>query len=247
MAKSRATLNGCQILRNLDCGIELNSGGTAEIARSTLSENRVGISLTGAGTSAQLLSSKILQSSTNGAEVQEGALLKLSASEVSNSRERSGVYLKGNLTKLVATSNTSISGNQTHGIFIEDLAAVEIERCRLENNRETAMRIDQAAESRIGNCIFKGSPIGISIDRSAKLELRGSTMEDHADVGLLATNTPLEIDGNRFLNNGDAIIAEEGASGSISNNRTSPKAPADAIVVSPSAGKITQQNNVPGQ
>jgi len=241
MAKSRATLSACRILHNADCGIELNSGGSAAIAQTSLLENRIGISLAGATTSAQMTSgSSIARSHINGVELHESAAFSLSASEISSSQERNGVFATDSQTTFHAEKSV-IQDNQTHGLLLEHEASAQLDHCKVLRNHQSGILATAAGNLAANDCSFENALSGIFVDGAASLLVRNSLFSNHAECGLTARKVRLEADGNVFRDNGIAILIGREASGELSNNQTT-KPPAQAIVIE-GGGKFNQAGN----
>lgn len=241
MAKSRATLSACRILRNADCGIQLNSGGSAVIAQTSLLENRVGISLAGATTSAQMTSgSSITRSQINGVELHESAAFSLSSSEISASQERNGVFATGSQTTFHADKSV-IQDNQTHGLLLEHEASAQLDHCKVLRNHQSGILATAAGNLAASECSFENTLSGIFVDGAASLLVRDSLFSNHAECGLTARKVRLEADGNVFRDNGIAILIGREATGELSNNQTT-KPPAQAIVIE-GGGKFNQAGN----
>jgi Right handed beta helix region len=209
-------------------------------------ENRVGISVHGISSFLALKESTMIsRNNINGIEIHAGAKCMASATEISYSLERSGVYLTGKGSRL-DFQDGKINGNKLHGVFLENLSSCSLANSKIDLNQETGLKAKDAEEVVIENCHFQNLLIGIMIEGAKIFKSAGSTYTKHSDCGVLVVKAILELKKNVFIDETIAVIVDEEASGKIQENSTYPKAPETMIEVTEDAGKVIIEGNTMG-
>lgn len=181
-------LRNCHI-RNTHMGVEVRNGGAAELFHCSISHSRgASTSVYAKGKSLSLQNCLIESAVDSGVLVTDGGSIDISNSRVQNCG-MAGVAVEGPSRTTALISNTVLTQNQ-HGLLVQTgKSNVNVERCKLVNNKRYGLFVGQDA---IGDIFVTGTSITgnrakqINNDGGPKSALHVDGIV-HAQDGLMAT------------------------------------------------------------
>ncbi|BCU77063.1 right-handed parallel beta-helix repeat-containing protein [Luteolibacter sp. LG18] len=242
--RASVRLSGCRVLRHRWCGLQVSAGATVDIDQGSVIENRCGIMTTDPGSTVRIGSGSIVsRNSRNGIEVNNGAAVRLTGCEVSNSQSGCGVLVSGEGSSLEASGKSSICDNKTSGVEVAESGTVKLEDCQLERNREHGLHAVKSGAITITGSRFENDLTGLFIDGgTAQVKVDRCEFSKHGDGGVVFAGVKADLTNSTFTGNAVAAIFSDGASGSAKANRVSP-GPVDDAIVLENAGQVTREAN----
>ncbi len=211
---SSITLTDVTVCANTEEGMR-QVGGTARLTRATVTQNRRGISVSGA-TSIQLQGGTVTNNGDNGVQVLSTTTAAIGGATVA-SNNGSGVMLSAVPTASVSMSD--LSNNMNHGL-IADQSGLTVDDGTIRGNGQNGLRHTGGSAQIKGVAVIGNQGKGLEVSAAAQFVLHDAVVGSNGDDGVaIATVASPSIAGSvMYSNKGDGLTLLDAASATVWNN-----------------------------
>jgi len=244
--RATAKFSNCRIRNNRGNGIHLSGGAKAQITLSEIHQNGgSGIVAINPDTEATLhRGTTISANSRHGVELGNGAVLHASGSEFKGNQQ-TGVIIESGGSIAHLNSSCVVSGNKLYGIGVRNLGKLVMSESIVEDNSKNGIFVEAGGQAEVvSSRISSNGTIGIYLvgGRDSSVSITSSTIQSHAEAGVVFIEGSGVVAQNKFENNPLAIYFGEGSRGSASSN-TFNKGPIHDMLLIETNETITQHEN----
>jgi len=244
--QANAKLANCRIRNNRGSGIHLSGGAKAEITLSEIQQNGgSGIIAVNPNTEAILhRGTTISANHRHGFELGHGAILHASGSEFKGNQQ-TGLIVEGGGSIANLNASSVVSGNKLYGIGVRKLGKLLMSESIVEDNGKNGLFVEEGGQAEVvSSRVSSNGTIGIYLvgGSDSTVSVSSSTIQSHAEAGVVFIQGTGVVFESRFENNPLAIYFGDGSRGSASSNSFS-QGPLHEMLVVETNETITQEEN----
>jgi parallel beta-helix repeat protein len=211
---STVTLTDVNLCANTEEGMR-QIGGTGRLVRGTVTQNRRGISVTGA-VSIQLQGATVTSNGDNGVQVLSTTTAVISDATVA-SNNGSGVMLSA--VPAASISMSDLSNNVNHGL-IADQSSLTVDSSTIRGNGQDGLRHTGGSAQIKATTVIRNQSKGLEVSGATPFVLQDAVVGSNGDNGVeISAAVSPSIGGSvMYSNKGDGLTLLDAASATVWNN-----------------------------